>query len=339
MKRNMVKWLEEMRTVKEKKGFLILSFPAIQKMGITVKELVKSSDLQAKAMKIVADATPEAAASVSMMDLSLEAEAFGSEVRFTDDEVPSIIGSLVNSREDAEKLQVPKVGAGRTGIYIEAMEKAVKLIEDRPVLAGVIGPFSLAGRLMDVTEAMIHCYMEPDMVRMVLDKATEFLISYINSYKQAGANGVMIAEPLAGLLSPDLEEEFSTPYIKKIVEEVQTEDFIVAYHNCGNCTIKQIDSIIKNGCPVLHFGNAIDMAEMMKHIPFDLIAMGNIDPAGQFRYGTPETIKQAVTDLMGQCASYPNFVISSGCDIPPMASWDNVDAFFEGIREFYQKNK
>ena len=102
MKQDMKKWVEELKNTKEKKGFLVLSFPAIQKMGITVKELVSSSDLQAEAMKIVADSTPEALASVSMMDLSLEAEAFGSSVRFADDEVPTIIGSIVNSEEEAE---------------------------------------------------------------------------------------------------------------------------------------------------------------------------------------------------------------------------------------------
>ena len=67
MKQDMKKWVEELKNTKEKKGFLVLSFPAIQKMGITVKELVSSSDLQAEAMKIVADSTPEALASVSMM--------------------------------------------------------------------------------------------------------------------------------------------------------------------------------------------------------------------------------------------------------------------------------
>ena len=69
---NMMKWVDDALAAEKKQGFLVLSFPAIQKMGISVKELVQSSDLQAQAMKIVADLTPEAAASVSMMDLSLE---------------------------------------------------------------------------------------------------------------------------------------------------------------------------------------------------------------------------------------------------------------------------
>ncbi len=336
MKRNMMAWVEETLAAKEKQGFLVLSFPAIQKMGITVKELIASSELQAQAMKLVADETPKAAAAVSMMDLSLEAEAFGSTVHFSDDEVPTVTGSIVNSEEDADALQVPEIGAGRTQIYIDAIEKAVALIEDRPVFAGVIGPFSLAGRLMDVTEAMIYCYDEPDMVHTVLEKVTEFTIKYINAYKAVGANGVLIAEPLAGLLSPSLEEEFSCDYVKKIVAATQTEDFLVAYHNCGNCTVQQINSIVQNGCRMLHFGNAIDMADMMPKVPANIIAMGNVDPAGQFRNGTPESVKAATLALMEKCGAYPNFVPSSGCDIPPMSDWNNIQAFFAALDEYYQ---
>ncbi|HIZ07079.1 MAG TPA: uroporphyrinogen decarboxylase family protein [Candidatus Eubacterium avistercoris] len=335
MKRDMMKWVDDILAAEQKKGFLVLSFPAIQKMGITVKELIASSDLQAQAMKIVADSTPEAAAAVSMMDLSLEAEAFGSTVHFSDDEVPTVTGSIVNSEEDAEALKVPEIGAGRTQIYIDAIEKSVKLIEDRPVFAGVIGPFSLAGRLMDVSEAMIYCYDEPDMVHTVLEKVSDFLIKYINAYKAVGANGVLMAEPLAGLLSPALEEEFSCDYVKKIVAATQTDDFLIGYHNCGNCTIQQINSIVENGCRMLHFGNAIDMSEMMPKIPKNIIAMGNIDPAGQFRNGTPESVKTATKELLEKCGSYKNFVISSGCDIPPLSSWDNIQAFFDGINEYY----
>ncbi len=337
MKRDMKKWIADILAADKKQAFPVLSFPSIQKMGITVKDLISSSDKQAEGMKIVADLTPNNAASVSLMDLSLEAEAFGSTIHISDDEVPTVIGSIVSTEEEAEALKVPEIGAGRTQIYIDAIEKAVKLIEDRPVFAGVIGPFSLAGRLMDVTEAMIYCYEEPDMVHIILEKVTEFLINYINAYKAVGANGVLMAEPLAGLLSPALEEEFSADYVKKIIDAVQDDNFIVGYHNCGNCTIQQINSITKNGALFLHFGNAIDMSEMMPHIPADIVASGNVDPAGELRNGTPESVRQATLDTMEKCCKYPNFVISSGCDIPPMAPWENINAFFDAVDEFYAK--
>ena len=167
MKRNMNQWIDQMLAAPKKDGFLVCSFPAIQKLGITVKELISSSDIQAKAMKLVADLCPEATCSVSMMDLSVEAECFGSKIRFSDHEVPTVIGGIVTDEDEADELEIPEVGAGRTQIYIDAIEKAMELITDRPVLAGVIGPFSLAGRLLDVTDIMLDCYDEPEKVHTV----------------------------------------------------------------------------------------------------------------------------------------------------------------------------
>ena len=335
MKRNMYKWLEDMRISKVKKAMPVLSFPAIQLLGITVKELISNSDTQAQAMKLVADRV-DSAASVSMMDLSVEAEAFGSKVNFSDDEVPTVIGRIIETPEDVENIKVPAVGDGRTGLYIEAIKKAVDLIDNKPVFAGVIGPFSLAGRLMDVTEIMVNCYVEPEMVHNTLRKVTEFLIKYIKEYKNVGANGVVIAEPLAGILSPDLIGDFSSAYVKEIVNTVQDENFIVIYHNCGNNVLHLMDSILEIGASAYHFGNAVSMAEVMKKVPEDTIAMGNVDPARQFRNGTPESVREETLRVMNECKDYSNFVNSSGCDIPPLSSWDNIDAFFKAVEEFYQ---
>lgn len=338
MKRDMKRWLDDLRNAPVKKAMPVLSFPAVQLMGISVRDLIADGNAQARGMQLVAQRT-DSAASVSLMDLSVEAECFGSTIRVSDDEVPTVVGSIVSSEEDAEALAVPQVGAGRTGLYIQAIEQAVQLITDRPVFAGVIGPFSLAARLMDVTESMIYCYDEPDMVHTLLKKVTQFLIEYCKAYKEAGANGVVIAEPVAGLLSPGLSAEFSGPYVKQIVDAVQDDSFLVIYHNCGNAVMAMIDSILDTGAAAYHFGNAIDMAEMMTHIPADTVAMGNVDPAGEFRNGTPESIRAATWKVMEACCKYPNFVISSGCDIPPLSKWENIDAFFETVRDFYAQHQ
>jgi len=313
----------------------VLSFPCIQLMNITVKELISDSETQAKGMKLIADKC-RCAASVSLMDLSLEAECFGSEIKFSDGEVPTVVGSIVTDMESARALKIPLIGSGRTSIYLQAARRAVELITDRPVLGGTIGPFSLAARLVGVSEAMIYCYEESEMMRLVLSKATEFLIAYISEYKKTGANGIIMAEPVTGMLSPDLAREFSEPYVRKINEAVRDENFIVIYHNCGNAVIHMIDSLLATGADAFHFGNAIDMAQMMPLIPRNIIALGNISPAEQFRGGTPSSIRQAALDLLSKCGKYPNFIISSGCDIPPLSPWENIDAFFAAVNEYYE---
>lgn len=333
---NMQAWLKEQMAADKRRAMPILSFPSIQLMGITVKDLIADSDVQAQGMYKIAQRCPTAAA-VSMMDLSVEAECFGSQIRFSDDEVPTVIGSVVETPEDAEALKVPAFGAGRTGLYVEAISKALKLITDRPIFAGVIGPFSLTGRLMDMTQVMINCYEEPEMVHATLEKATEFLLNYVKAYKAIGAHGVVIAEPAAGLLSPDFCGEFSSPYVKKIVDAVQDEEFIVIYHNCGDAVNRMVPQILETGAAAYHFGNAVSMEEMLQQMPGDVLTMGNVDPVSAIRNGTPEKVRQDTLAIMEACCKYRNFLISSGCDIPPAAPWANIDAFFAAVEEFYNR--
>lgn len=333
MKRDMVQWLEQIKQAEVKKAIPVLSFPGIQLIGINVPTLINDSDMQSKCIKAVADRCDTAAA-VSLMDLSVEAEAFGATIKTSVDEVPTVIGMVVDTEEDAKNLRIPKVGEKRTGIYIESMKKAVKSITDRPVFAGVIGPFSLAGRLMDMTEIMVKCYTEPEVVHMVLEKVAEFSIEYIKAYKETGSNGYVMAEPAAGLLSLEMNEKFSTAYVKRIINETQDENFIVIYHNCGN-SVPLVESLVSNGANAYHFGDAINMQEILEKMPRDTVVMGNISPSKQFRNGTPQSIYENTTDTMKQCGSYSNYIISSGCDIPAMSPWENIDSFFKAAKDYY----
>ena len=330
MKRNMKQWVAEVIAAPKKQAIPVLSFPSIQLLGITVNDLIADSDTQAKGMLEVAKRCP-AGAAVSMMDLSVEAEAFGCSIEVLDDEIPRVTSHIIHNSEDAENLSVPAVGIGRTGIYIEAIRKVAEQLEDRPVFAGTIGPFSLAGRLMDMSQIMVACRRDPGMVSAVLEKTTAFLIDYIKAYKSAGANGVVIVEPAAGLLSPRMMKKFSCGYCKQIVDAVQDEEFMVIYHNCGESTAVAIPEIIEIGAAGVHFGDAVKIEDMVGQFPADMLVMGNVSPTRCFLNGTPESTAEATGYLLETCGKYPNFVISSGCDIPPMAPWENIDAFFEAV--------
>lgn len=334
MKRSMKQWVAETIQAEKKTALPILSFPGIQLLGKTVKEVIGDSGLYADGLCRVSERLHTAAA-VSFMDLSLEAECFGAKIRTPDNEVPTVLGSLLEEEEDADALEVPAVGSGRTQITLEAVRRTCERITDRPVFAGVIGPFSLAGRLMGVSEALCNCLEEPDMVRTTLEKTTAFLIDYCRAFKEAGADGIVLAEPLAGILSPSLADEFSTPYCRQIVQALQEDSFLMMYHNCGDSVTKMADSIASIGAMVYHFGNAVSMKEMLEKMPGDVLVLGNVDPAAELKSGTPASVREATLGVLKECGSYPNFVISTGCDVPPSADWDNIDAFFAAVDEFY----
>lgn len=331
----MDEWLKQIRIKKNKRAMPVLTFPAIQLLNTSVEKLISDSNLQSEALKLI-NQRCHPLAIMGFMDLSVEAEAFGANIRFSEDEVPTVVGNIIKSEEDVINLKVPKVGAKRIQIYLDAMKKAKQEIKDCPVFAGCIGPFSLAGRLLGVSEAMISCYDEPEMVHLVLKKATEFLINYLQAYKDLGIDGVFMAEPLAGILSPNLCDEFSSRYVKEIVSALDDDSFFVAYHNCGNNTLKMVDTILSTGCRLYHFGNAISIEQMLKLMPKDVMVMGNIDPVS-LKDASKEDVIAATNALLEAIGDVDNFVISSGCDIPPLARWENIDAFMKTAQEYYQK--
>ena len=332
---NMKSWIGQQLNSGKRISIPIMTHPGIEMIGKTVKEAVQNGDVHANAIKKLAEVFPSAATTV-IMDLTLEAEAFGCQIEFQENDMPHILGRLVASAEDIENLIVPDLNAGRMQEYLKANRLTVKMGIDKPVLAGVIGPFSLAGRLYDVSEIMMACYIEPEAIMILLDKCTEFIIKYCRELKAIGCSGVVVAEPAAGLLSNEDCETFSSVYVKKLVDELQDDTFTIILHNCGNrghCT----EAMLYTGANAYHFGNAIDMVETLNACPKDKLILGNVDPVGIMKMKTPTEIKAFIADLLDRTAEFDNFVLSTGCDLPPHVPAENVKAFFKALEEFNQK--
>jgi uroporphyrinogen decarboxylase len=95
-----------------------------------------------------------------------------------------------------------------------------------------------------------------------------------------------------------------------------------------------VPSMHGTGAAGLHFGNRCTIVDALAQLPRDTIVFGNIDPVGVFKSGTPETVRSETLRLLTATKDYPNFVISSGCDIPPNVPLENIDAFFLALRDF-----
>ena len=328
----MKKWITNVINHAERIAIPIMTHPGIEMIGKTVQDAVTNGNVHADAIIALNDRYPSAASTV-IMDLTVEAEAFGCAVHFPKDGMPDVSQRLVSCFEEVQQLQVPSLSAGRIPQYLLANQLAVAAISDKPVLGGCIGPYSLAGRLFDLTEIMMAIYMEPDTVNLLLDKCTQFLIEYCCALKTSGVNGVVMAEPAAGLLSDDDCKRYSSVYVKQIVDALQDDNFSVILHNCGNsghCT----QAMLYVGAHGYHFGNIMNMKDALESCPSDVLVLGNLDPVGVFKMSKPEQVKQSAKNLLDQTAAYRNFVLSSGCDVPPHTPLENVEAFYEALAEF-----
>jgi uroporphyrinogen decarboxylase len=265
------------------------------------------------------------------MDLSAEAEAFGCTLHISDNEIPSVTGRLVTNLEQARKLPVPQPGDRRTAVYLETVRR-LKQLPSRPlVLGGCIGPFSLASRLVGVSEALELTLAEPDLIQVVLEKSAEFLTAYARAFKAAGADGLIMAEPAAGLLSPRGLSAYSSIFVKRIAAAVEDGHFALILHNCA-ARLLHLPAILETGLNSFHFGAPMDLPAALSKVGPEVVLCGNLDPAGVFCQLAPVEVTARAADLLARTAAHRHYVLSSGCDVPASAPLASLDAFYAALK-------
>lgn len=332
MKHDMNHFIAEILSTPKRKAIPIMTSPGFELIGASPAEVFRDGELQFRCIEALSREV-RADALVTFMDLSVEAEAFGAPIQYSEHENPTVTGRIVDGEAAIRALAVPGVGAGRTAETLKCARLCAENIGGRPIFGGIIGPFSLAGRLADMTEIMILALAEPEAAALLLDKVTDFLAAYARAVKECGLDGLVIAEPAAGLLSPEMCRDFSAAYLKRIIAEVQDDRFKVILHNCGK-TEKQIPELLSTGAAMLHLGNAVNLPEILPQIPAATPLLGNIDPVGVFKNADSDTVYAATMALLEATRPFANFALSSGCDIPPGVPMANIRAFFRAADDY-----
>ena len=268
---------------------------------------------------------------ITAMDLSVEAECFGSETVFIKDEAPRVDKRLVVSLSEIKNLDVPSVGAYRSGDYIEVASKLHSSGTLKPVIGGIIGPFSLAGRLFGTREMFELTIDNESSALLLIEKCTQFLINFTRAFKEAGCQGVVISEPSAGLLSPIAVSKFSSVFIKQLVQSLDSPIFRVIYHNCG-ARVNHLDSIFETEASIFHFGEPMDILIALQRNKENRIISGNLDPVNVFLSNEREIIYEKTLDFITATKNNSSLLIAPGCDLPSGTPLENIKKFFSLVR-------
>jgi uroporphyrinogen decarboxylase len=299
--------------------------------GATVRAAVSDPNAQSEAVLALHERLRTPILNTAM-DLSAEAEAFGCEIRTSDAEIPTVLGRKVRGAGEIAVLPVPRPGDARTAVHLEAARLVLKAVV-APVLACMIGPFSLAARIFGVSEALEATALEPETILALLEKVVGFQVEYARAFRETGISGVIMAEPAAGLLSPAGVGRFSAPFVKRIVEGAQTRDFTVVFHNCG-AKLLHLEKTMEAGAEIYHFAAPMDIVAALERVAGKVIFGGNLNPASILHGGTPESVRAATLALLDATKDHKNYIASSGCDIPPGTPLENLEAFYKAVADF-----
>ncbi|MCR4427212.1 MAG: uroporphyrinogen decarboxylase family protein [Firmicutes bacterium] len=264
-----------------------------------------------------------------MMDLSLEAGALGLPVRFPLFESPTVEEHPVASVDDLEPFRVlDPLDDVRIRGFVRTMELMAERI-DIPKGGYVVGPFTLAGLLMGASELAMATVTDPELVHAVVRFSAGVCRRYALALADAGADIIAVLEPTATFLSPRSFTSFCGDYVKEILDGMKP---IMALHICGNTT-HLIREMCATGAEGLSLDSPVNLATVAPIVDPGVVLVGNIDPVGVMVQQTPEGVEQEVRRLLDSMAPYPNFILSTGCDLPYETPLENIDAFMkEGRR-------
>ena len=267
-------------------------------------------------------------------DLGVEAEALGAGVNFyshhTDIVYPTISDKVAEKVKDLN-LQIPSdlSKAGRIPLVVEAIRLLKEELGEKIAIGThVLGPYTLAGQLVDHGDLAKMSIKKTDLVKEILDTLAGVLIDILGIYKDAGADYVNVREMGAAseILSPRMFKLLIQPPLEKIFAAIASPNVL---HICGD-TDDIVELMAQCGADALSVEQKNNVAESRKKIGPDMPLLGNIDAYGVLVEGKPEDVENAVKEAIenGVDGIWP------GCDIWPTVPKENMLALMEASRKY-----
>jgi uroporphyrinogen decarboxylase len=180
---------------------------------------------------------------------------------------------------------------------------------------------------MGAENLAINTLIEPQFCDLVIDFATECVIPYAKALQDAGADMVVLLDPTAVLLSPNLYDTFARPSIERIAAELGVPSIL---HVCGQTT-PVMSNLAATKVAGLSLDSGVDIPSIMQLIPAEMVILGNINPVSIFLNGDPDAVDKETKKLMKRMMHHDNFIISSGCDLPVETPLKNIRSFAKAV--------
>jgi MtaA/CmuA family methyltransferase len=239
-------------------------------------------------------------------------------------ESPDVQGALDSLRK------VNPVQSGRMPLYYEAVSRTVDANgKEGFVLSLLRGPLLAASQLCGVETLLIAMIECPERVEVILDFTTDLAIHLAGWLVHSGAHGLMLGEATCSpnFISPRMYRTLVLPRHKKLVQACRDQGWhVIGLHICGHIT-PILSDIIDTGVDLVDIDYQVPAVEAISLGANRVTLRGNLDPSSVFRFGTPSSMAAATQSLLHDVKDCPKWIISSGCDIPPGTTAQNLHVF------------
>jgi [methyl-Co(III) methanol-specific corrinoid protein]:coenzyme M methyltransferase len=243
---------------------------------------------------------------------------------------PTIKRKVIHT-EDEMGIVVPEglQKEGRIPLVCEAISLMKKDIGSEVAVGSyVLGPFTLAGQIMELNDLLKLSFKKPDKVGKLLDTLAGAIITVAGEYEKAGVDYITVREmgATSDVLSPRVFKGLILPYLMKIFEKLTVPSVL---HICGK-TMDIAPFMMESGARALSIDQKNDVTESRKRLGKDARIFGNYDPYNVLVAGTPELVRETIRKCINDGVS----AVWPGCDIWPTVPAENFNAMMDEVRRY-----
>ena len=266
------------------------------------------------------------------------AEACGCEVSYTSGSAPVIKEPLLHDLSEVTSLKRPDPSRSPLcRAVLDATRLILDRIGDRVFVMGRAdqGPLSLASMIAGPEMLLVEMAAgeRDDEIFALLEYATESYILYAGMFKEMGCPGTSVGEAQGSpdVISPAMYRKYCLPFAQKIVRALESDDFFISYHICGNTT-RIINSMVDTGAAILEFDYKCNKTDARKAAAGKTTLLGPIDPSGVLHDGSLERVESTCREALEELAPGGGYILGPGCALPATTPAANIDKLIECAR-------
>lgn len=266
------------------------------------------------------------------MGLGSRPNVLGCPVEIEGNDVPLVVETVINGREDLERIGVPDPWADGKMEPVRRLAAAVG--REHAVFGYVRSPFEYAATVRGLFEFMTDFYRDPELVRDLVAACLPATLAVGQALVEAGADAIVMKDSFASssMISPDHYRQFAWP------AEVEAIDGLkglapVVLHVCRN-SLPILGAMAETGAAVLEIDSPVDLAEAREIVGPAVVLKGNIDAVTVIEKGTRADVEESVKGAMAAVKDGGAYILSTGDSIPVSAPEENVAALVEFGRKY-----